>query len=178
MGKMRRRGSGQYLDSITTAEHCYLLVEEYAAGVRPPTLSWAEVVASFDVPISRLPKELTRRRKRHVLDIWEYAQWVRIRDVVRWSGVNKSALWRMKSAGYLRYESKYWFTYESEAMTYKDALYVQKYMLLRPFLKRCLGAADRWDVDTLSILPLGTLLGIITNRGLAQQLCTVYGYER
>lgn len=162
---------------MATALHCFHLIEQYANGERRVILTQSEVAACFDIPISHVG--FSGKRYCNLLDVWEKSQWCRATDVQRWAGVNVKRIYDWVHAGAITAEDKPWFGFRKKglAMPLADAMLIKKSILLRPFLQRMNGVVDRLDSESLSLLPLDTLLGIITNRKLAQLMLTPYGQK-
>lgn len=172
---VKAEGSGNYGGSVATALHCFHLIEQYANGERRVILTKDEVASCFDVHINTVG--FAGGRAYNLLEVWEKAQWCRATDVQRWAGANEKRIYDWIHAGAITAENKSWFGFRRQglAMPLSDAMLIKKSILLRPFLQRMNGVVDRLDSESLSLLPLDTLLGIITNRQLAQLMLTPYG---
>ena len=173
MARWPAAGFGDYRDSMGTALYCLDALTDYVLGVRDGALTRGELERCFDVPFNRVSRLLGKDPT--ILEVWEIAQWVRERDVRRHMGSDVNALRRMKKAGYAHAEPKPWFRGHL-AMPLLDALRVEKYMKLRPFLKNAQLHVDRYDTDALSLLPLSALLGVMVRPAFLRQILTPYGW--
>lgn len=172
--KFKSKGQPRFYDSIGSAMYCYSIVEAFAAGEHNGLLTRDELRACFDVPYRDIKKHIPVSYPYRVLDVWEHAQWCRARDVARWADLHKNAVMRLAHAGYATWEFKPWF-HKERALTLEGALRIGKYMKLRPFLRKAMGVAGRFDIDALLVLPLSELLGIITRPQLIRMFCSSHG---
>ena len=147
-------------------------------GERNDQVSSDDVHACLDFPTRDLLGPLPHK----LSELWKISQWCRERDVMHYAGVDKETIKFLADSNLVQREEKPWFrhpkksVYGSLAMPLYQALLVKKYALLRPFLKRTMGAVGRPDIDMLTLLPLGTLLGVIVDKQLCRLLCTCYAW--
>jgi hypothetical protein len=164
---------GEYQDrgSVGTALYAFGLLRAYAVGERDEWLAEWEIRGCIDVPARDLDyAALGFSHRPSIVDVWAAARWCRERDVMRDVTATKGQLKSMHDTGLIERERKVWFN-NAWAIPFEQALFVQKYLRVRPFLKRVLGPAARWDVDMISALPLPTLLGVLCHPKLIRELC-------
>ena len=166
-------GWGPTLGSVGTALYCLEQLQRFANDERQGALTEEEVQQCFDCNVYAV-RRTKMLHSNHVVDVWECAQWCRVIDVQRWVGSNKNRLKVWKDSGAFGFGKHDWFDGQM-TMKLQDALFLRKAQMLRKFLKLANGAVDRLDTEGLTMLPLETLLGIITDVRLARMMLTPYG---
>lgn len=123
-------------------------------------------------PSKIIPKSIGKDdTKYYVWDVWEYAQWCRARDVLRYFNWDKNSIRIWQDQGMVAPSQPAWFNGEY-ALTLYDAYRVNKYMRTRSHLMKILGPVPMVDTDSFSVLPLQELCCLLSQPGLVKTLAS------
>jgi len=148
---------GRY-GSIPCAFRAFDFLKEYSLGERDGTLTEFEVCQCFDAP----PKQTLRiiGRPYHVVDIWEKAKYVRVRDFRQWAGAHKNRIRYWKKKGLLKLHYRDWYP-KTGLIPLDEALFLKKCLMLIPWVRVANGAYLMDEMESLATLPLKALLGLL-----------------
>lgn len=172
-------GSRRYINSISTAQTALGFLEKFACGSRGPNLSLSETLQCLSVSLSDIPELCGDQKKTeyNVLEVWEYAQWCRARDVLRYFSWDKNSVRIWQDNGMVEVRNLSWF-HGDYALTLYDAYRVNKYMRTRAHLMKILGPVPQIDTDCFSLLPMTELSCLLSRPSLVRQLATPISYNR
>ncbi|MHB8994542.1 MAG: hypothetical protein ACYC63_04755 [Armatimonadota bacterium] len=141
-------------------------------GERVGKLGELEFAQCFDAAPSMVARSLPASR--HVVDVWEQAQWVRVRDFRNWAGVKPARIVIWKKRGLITPDHKPWYP-KTMVMRLDEAMFLKKCLLLVPYARKATGAFEMQDMEAVASLPLETLLGLMTHPRMFSMLFSTCG---